>query len=43
MVLTDRWTEILNYLRNKKFATVEEMMTEFNISRSTLRRDLIAM
>ena len=43
MVLTDRWTEILNYLRDKKFATVEEMMTEFNISRSTLRRDLIAM
>ncbi|SFU68948.1 transcriptional regulator, DeoR family [Clostridium sp. DSM 8431] len=43
MVLTDRWTEILNYLRNKKFATVEEMMETFNISRSTLRRDLIAM
>lgn len=43
MILTDRWTEILAYLRKKKFATVEEMMEEFNISRSTLRRDLIAM
>lgn len=43
MVLTDRWTEILNYLRDKKFSTVEDMMEEFNISRSTLRRDLIAM
>ena len=43
MVLIDRWTEILNYLKDKKFSTVEEMMEEFNISRSTLRRDLIAM
>lgn len=43
MILLDRWTEIVNYLRNRKFATVEELMNEFNISRSTLRRDLIAM
>lgn len=43
MILTDRWTEILAYLKEKKFATVEEMMEKFNISRSTLRRDLIAM
>ncbi len=43
MVLIDRWIEILNYLKAKKFATVEEMMDKFQVSRSTLRRDLIAM
>ncbi|MBM6861647.1 DeoR/GlpR transcriptional regulator [Clostridium saudiense] len=43
MVLIDRWIEILEYLKVKKFATVEEMMEKFKISRSTLRRDLIAM
>ena len=43
MVLIDRWIEILEYLKVKKFATVEEMMEKFEISRSTLRRDLIAM
>lgn len=43
MVLIDRWIEILDYLKEKKFATVEEMMDKFQISRSTLRRDLIAM
>ena len=43
MVLIDRWIEILEYLKIKKFATVEEMMEKFKISRSTLRRDLIAM
>lgn len=43
MVLIDRWIEILEYLKVKKFATVEEMMERFEISRSTLRRDLIAM
>ena len=26
MILLDRWTEIVNYLRNRKFATVEELM-----------------
>lgn len=43
MVLIDRWIEILDYLKEKRFATVEEMMDRFQISRSTLRRDLIAM
>ncbi len=43
MILIDRWIEILEYLKEKKFATVEEMMEKFQISRSTLRRDLIAM
>lgn len=43
MVLIDRWIEILDYLKVKRFATVEEMMDRFQISRSTLRRDLIAM
>lgn len=43
MVLIDRWIEILDYLKEKKFATVEEMMDRFQVSRSTLRRDLIAM
>lgn len=43
MILTDRWTEILNYLKIKKSATVEEMMEKFDVSRSTLRRDLVAM
>ena len=28
MILLDRWTEIVNYLRNRKFATVEELMNE---------------
>ena len=43
MVLIDRWTEITEYLKVKKFATIEEMMEKFDVSRSTLRRDLIAM
>lgn len=43
MILIDRWMKILEYLKEKKFATVEEMMENFKISRSTLRRDLIAM
>lgn len=43
MILTDRWTEILDYLRIKRSATVEEMMEKFDVSRSTLRRDLVAM
>lgn len=43
MILLDRWTEIVKFLRKVKFATVEELMSEFDISRSTLRRDLIAM
>lgn len=43
MVLIDRWIEILDYLKEKKFATVLDMMDEFEVSRSTLRRDLIAM
>lgn len=43
MVLIDRWIEILEYLKVRRFATVEEMMEKFKVSRSTLRRDLIAM
>lgn len=43
MILIDRWMKILDYLKEKKFATVEEMMESFGVSRSTLRRDLIAM
>lgn len=43
MILIDRWIKILEYLKDKKFATIEEMMEFFKISRSTLRRDLIAM
>lgn len=43
MVLIDRWIEISEFLKEKKFSTIEEMMTQFDVSRSTLRRDLIAM
>ena len=43
MVVIDRWVEISEYIREKKFATVDELMTKFQISRSTLRRTLIAM
>lgn len=43
MILIDRWIEISEYLQYNKFATMEEMMDKFEISRSTLRRDLIAM
>ncbi|MFR9240330.1 MAG: DeoR/GlpR family DNA-binding transcription regulator [Clostridium baratii] len=43
MVLIDRWIEISEYLKEKKYASVEEMMERFKLSRSTLRRTLIAM
>lgn len=43
MVMLDRWVKILDYLREKKSAEVQEIMDEFNISRSTVRRDLIEM
>lgn len=42
-MIIDRWIEITEYLTEKKFATVEEMMDKFNLSRSTLRRTLISM
>ena len=43
MILIDRWIEISDYLKVKKYASVEELMEKFQLSRSTLRRTLIAM
>lgn len=43
MILIDRWIEISEYLKEKKYASVEELMEKFQLSRSTLRRTLIAM
>ena len=43
MILIDRWREISEYLKEKKYASVEELMEKFQLSRSTLRRTLIAM
>lgn len=43
MLLIDRWIEISEYLKENKFATVEDLMSKFEISRSTLRRTLISM
>ena len=43
MVLVDRWIEISEYLKEKKYASVDELMEKFQLSRSTVRRTLIAM
>ena len=43
MVLVDRWIEISEYLKGKKYASVDELMEKFQLSRSTVRRTLIAM
>ena len=43
MVLIDRWIEISEYLKEKKYASVDELMEKFQLSRSTVRRTLIAM
>lgn len=43
MILLDRWRKILDYLKINQFATVQQLMDEFDISISTVRRDLIAM
>ena len=43
MILIDRWIEITEYLKQKKYASVEELMEKFQLSRSTVRRTLIAM
>ena len=43
MLLIDRWIEISEYLKEKKYASVDELMEKFQLSRSTLRRTLIAM
>lgn len=43
MVLVDRWIEISEYLKGKKYASIDELMEKFQLSRSTVRRILIAM
>lgn len=43
MILIDRWGKILNYLKENQSATVHDLMDAFDISKSTVRRDLIAM
>lgn len=43
MAMSDRWVAMLDYLRTHKFCTVEELMTTFEASRSTIRRDLIML
>lgn len=41
--LIDRWIDISEYLKEKKYASVDELMGKFQLSRSTVRRTLIAM
>lgn len=43
MIMLDRWTKILEHVKKNKFSTVQELMDTFNISMSTVRRDLVAM
>ncbi|URZ07122.1 DeoR/GlpR family DNA-binding transcription regulator [Clostridium felsineum] len=43
MVMFERWEKIIKYLQENKEAEVQELMDVFNISRSTVRRDLIEM
>ena len=43
MAMSDRWVEIMDYLKKQGEVTVEEIMLTFSASRSTVRRDLIAM
>ena len=43
MVLIDRWIEISEFVKEKKYASIDEIMEKFKLSRSTVRRTLIAM
>ena len=43
MVLIDRWIEISEFVKEKKYASIDEIMEKFQLSRSTVRRTLIAM
>ena len=43
MILVDRWIDISEYLKEKKYVSMEELMQKFQLSRSTVRRTLIAM
>lgn len=43
MVLIDRWIEISEFVKGKKYASIDEIMEKFQLSRSTVRRTLIDM
>lgn len=43
MILVDRWIAISEYLKEKQYASIDELMEKFQLSRSTVRRTLIAM
>lgn len=43
MLLIDRWIDISEYLNDKGYASVDDIMEKFNLSRSTVRRTLISM
>ena len=43
MILVDRWIGISEYLKEKQYASIDELMEKFQLSRSTVRRTLIAM
>ena len=43
VLLIDRWIDISEYLKEKKYASVDELMEKFQLSRSTVRRTLMAM
>ena len=43
MVLIDRWIEISEFVKEKKYASIDEIMEKFQLSRSTVRRTFIAM
>lgn len=36
MILVDRWIDISEYLKEKKYASMEELMQKFQLSRSTV-------
>lgn len=43
MVLIDRWIEISEFVKERKYASIDEIMEKFQLSRSTVRRTLIDM
>lgn len=43
MILVDRWIGIAEYLKERRYASIDELMEKFQLSRSTVRRTLIAM
>ncbi|GFZ30149.1 DeoR family transcriptional regulator [Clostridium zeae] len=43
MIVSDKWNKVMDYLRQKKTVTIQEIMDKFNMSKSTVRRGLIEL